>query len=119
MKIIAIIANDREPQGWKEVYKTKKYDSSHEAATSQITLLVSSYNARLERADLPRRLLSLTLEEFTETEAWEMGEKAHGYPDYASPDENYWPQGHRLAEHWLAGWMSADAAAADDFDDDE
>lgn len=118
MKIIAIIANDREPQGWKEVYKSKKHDDNAEAATAQMTRLVSAYNATLERADLPRRLLSLTLEEHSEPEAWDIGNKAIGYPDYAGPGDNYWPKDHPLHEFWEAGWWAA-SEAADSFDYDD
>lgn len=118
MKITALIADDRRPEGWPECYTATKWDASHADHRNQIERIIHKFNASLFAGELPRRLISVTSEEIDEADAFNMG--LHAYTRGESLDEgNYWPAGHANHQHWRDGWEEGRAIDEDGDDEEE
>lgn len=118
MKITAIIADDRRPQGWPECYTATKWDASHADHRNQIERIVHGFNATLMAHELPRRVLSITSEEFDEAEAFNMGMDAYNKGQDIDAD-NYWPAHHANHQHWRDGYEEGRAIDEDGDDEEE
>lgn len=103
MKIIAIIADDRRPQGWPEHYLSTTWDASPADQRYQIERVVYAFNSDLRPGEMPRRLLSITSEEIDEADAFNMGMNAYNRGQRLDED-NYWPKDHANHQHWRDGW---------------
>jgi hypothetical protein len=117
MKIIALIADDRAPEGREETFIADKYNMDLKGASEQIERTIRRYNATLRNDDLPRRLLSLKLEECNQVDTLKLGRCA--FDDGRSIDVNYWPKGHALHEEWRMGYLAAEGEYIDMEDEDE
>lgn len=118
MKITAIIADDRRPEGWPECYTATHWDASPGEQARQIETLVARFNATILPGELPRRVLSVTSEEIDEADAFNMGMAAFR-EGKCCEKEAYWPKDHPNAECWHAGWEQAREDDENDSDDEE
>ena len=105
MKITAIIADDRCPEGWPECYTATRFDASPEDHLRQIESIVTRFNHSLQSHELPRRVLSITSEEIDEADAFNMGMGAYNFG--GGLETNYWPAGHANHQAWQDGWEAA------------
>lgn len=108
MKITAIIADDRRPDGWPEIYTAATWNADEAAARTQMEKVVNLFNGDLRPHELPRRLISVHLEELELEDAWNLGLEAFhaGRPIEA----NYWTQGYGpLHDEWRGGWECGQA----------
>jgi hypothetical protein len=117
MKIITLIADDRAPEGREETFIADKYNMCLAAATEQIESMVRRYNATLRGGDLPRRLLTLSLEECDSKDAFKLGRRA--FDDSHSVDDNYFPKGHALHEEWRMGYLAAEGEHLEQEEDED
>jgi ribosome modulation factor len=117
MKITAIIADDRRPEGWPECYTADSWADTHADHRTQVERLVSKFNATLQPGELPRRVLSITSEEIDEADAFNMGMSA--YHMGTERGDSYFPDTHANAPHWLSGWEQAREDDGNDSDDEE
>jgi hypothetical protein len=118
MKITALIADDRRPQGWPECYTATKWDASPADRRNQVERLVHAFNSGLLCHEMPRRLLSITSEEIDEADAFNMGMNAYNRGQCLDED-NYWPKAHANHQHWRDGWEEARAIEEDGDDEGE
>lgn len=117
MKISAIIADDRTPEGWPETYAARVYNADTIIAAAQLDGMIADYNANLRPGEIPRRLLGFELDHLDEDEAFNMGLGAfHKGKQLA---DNYFPAGHLNHQHWMDGWLEAEDESEDLDDEDE
>jgi len=105
MKITAIIADDRRPEGCPECYTATHWDASPGEQARQIETLVRRFNETLRPHELPRRVLGITSEEIDEADAFNMGMGAYNFG--GGLETNYWPAGHANHQAWQDGWEAA------------
>jgi hypothetical protein len=117
MKIVATIADERNPKGWEECFTATKHDASYVDCRNQVERIVHRFNAGLLPSETPRELLFLRTEEIEEADAFNMGMAAYNHGKDAH--ENYWPAEHPRHQDWRDGWDEAERMANDDGEDDE
>lgn len=118
MKITAIIADDRRPQGWPECYTATHWDASAGEHARQVQIIINGFNNSLRSGELPRRLLSITSEEIEEADAFNMGMDAYNKGQDIDAD-NYWPAHHANHQHWRDGYEEGRAIDEDGDDEEE
>lgn len=118
MKITATIADIRKPEGWPECYTAPKWDTSTEEARSFIQFIVDEFNRTMKAYEWPRRLVSVSVEEIDEADAFNMGMNAYNQGKERDAD-NYWPEGHANHQHWRDGWEEGRAIDEDGDDEEE
>lgn len=115
MKIIATIADERNPKGWEEIFTASKHDATYVDCRNQIERIIHRFNASLRSGETPRKLLSLRTTEIEEADAFNMG--IHAYNSGQGMEANYWPEDHPRHRDWLSGWQMAEEH--DDVEEDE
>ena len=102
MKIQALIADDKHPEGQRESFINTDF-TSREAALAYINQILTSFNSDLHVGELPRRLVSFELVELDKDESFNLGVchylKGLDCPFEEGTDQRtWWQQGFDYAE---------------------